>query len=50
MTGRAARFLRRPVSWTTGLTVGDVLFLIVYCGAGVLVILLVVIATSWRSP
>jgi hypothetical protein len=49
MTGPVGRWLRRPVFWKAGLSLGDVLFLIVFCGAGVLVIFLVVIGTSWRS-
>jgi hypothetical protein len=50
MTGPVARWLRRPMFWKSGLSVADLLFLIVFCSAGVLVILLVVIGTSWRSP
>ena len=48
--GPVARWLRRPMFWTTGMTVGGVLFLTAVIGVGVLCIAVLVIAYASRSP
>jgi hypothetical protein len=50
MTGPLARWLRRPVFWTTGVTLGGVLFLAVFAGAATFAILVFVTAAVSRAP
>jgi hypothetical protein len=49
MSGPVTRWLRRPVSWKTGLTLADVLFFIAFVGAGAVVVLLLILA-AWGEP
>ena len=48
--GPVARWLRRQVFWTAGLSVADVLFLVVFFAAGLGAIALLVIAAASRTP